>query len=106
MHKFGIRTKYASHIACTLRGRPTRYEKQARTARAKIASKISRKQLEKHTGTENKGSNFERNHFRNLPSSNGERLWPGRGRQTRPQKNYAVELEIRCRVSKRHTERM
>ena len=41
---------------------------------SEIASKISRKQLKEHTGTENKGSsNFERNHFRNVPSGNGGR---------------------------------
>ena len=50
--------------------------KASEDGESEIASKISRKQLEEHTGTENKGSNFERNHFRNLPSSNGERLWP------------------------------
>jgi hypothetical protein len=71
--------------------------KASEDGESEIASKISRKQLEEHTGTENKGSNFERNHFRNLPSSNGERLWPAGGRQTWPQKSYAVGLEIRCR---------
>ena len=50
--------------------------KASEDGESEIASKISRKQLEEHTGTENKGSNFERNHFRNIPSSNGERLWP------------------------------
>jgi hypothetical protein len=49
--------------------------KASEDGESEIASKISRKQLEEHTGTENKGSNFERNHFRNLPSSNDEK-WP------------------------------
>jgi hypothetical protein len=47
--------------------------KASEDGESEIASKISRKQLEEHTGTENKGSsNFERNHFCNVPSSNGE----------------------------------
>ena len=50
--------------------------KASENSESEIASKISRKQLEEHTRTGNKGSNFERNHFRNLPSSTCERLWP------------------------------
>jgi Cdc6-like AAA superfamily ATPase len=50
--------------------------KASENGESEIAAKISRKQHEEHTSTENMGSNFERNHFRNLPSSNGERLWP------------------------------
>jgi hypothetical protein len=61
---------------------------------SEIASKISRKQHEEHTGTENKGSNFERNHFRNLPSSNGERLWPAGEGKLGLRKYCADGLEI------------
>jgi hypothetical protein len=71
--------------------------KASEDGESEIASKISRKQLEEHTGTENKGGNFERNHFRNLPSSNGERLWPAGEGKLGLRKNYAVGLEIRCR---------
>jgi hypothetical protein len=48
--------------------------KASEDGESEIASKISRKQLKEHTGTENKGSsNFERNHFRNSHSSDGGR---------------------------------
>jgi len=71
----------ASEQSMTVTSRVRREEadalrKASEDGESEIASKISRKQLEEHTGTENKGSNFERNHFRNLPSSTGERLWP------------------------------
>jgi hypothetical protein len=69
VHKFGIGTKYASHIAYTCEEADA-LRKASEDGESEIASKISRKQVEEHTGTENKGSNFERNHFRNLPSSN------------------------------------
>jgi hypothetical protein len=39
--------------------------KASEDGESEIASKISREQLEEHTGADNKGSsNFERNHFR------------------------------------------
>jgi hypothetical protein len=43
--------------------------KASEDSEREIASKISRRQLKEHTGTESKGSsNFEPDHFRNVPA--------------------------------------
>jgi hypothetical protein len=76
---------------------------------SEIGSKISRKELEEHPGTDNHRSNFEDNHFE-ISSGSDERAMAGSfpgdsarcpvdpAREGKPalKKNYAVGLEMSC----------